>query len=659
MTAHSTSGIIGQRHVPLPANCFTGKRVNLRKFQDQVEAKQDALSKSAKEGPSGPELGSNFIQLAAGESKVSMELVQNREIGDARFVNVDLLTKLRELLKKADAKARHQDQLIKQWEEQVDRVGRTFKRSVSDISTIIGEKLQEVGKRIQYLSSSEAIAMEQSMEEVKAMIMLLNSSLKINPSPEKIDYAVRYCEYVLANRILLKPDGELRGESVDATVEKMEEIIQQFGEVRVKYIKEELFENAINMLEEKHIDRAIEILEDAAHREMFPAKVLLVRLFCGEQGGRVDYDRAFRYAHEASLMGEAKENPGIMKTLGDLYKHGRGVAKDPEKALSWYIKAANNADVDALDAILATSNSELISPEQMVFWAKRGEQVDLPQALLRLGVAYTTGVGEDVDFLKGLDYLRRACALGNAEAFYHLGVAYHYGRGVPADVNEAVKNYRISAENDFVLAQITYGYLCESGTGVPRSLVDARHWYARAAAKGDVSAMVRAAFLFEQPDSPEMKRDPEQAFLLYQQAADLGDVYAKFKLGDFYFNGTAVQKDEHRGVAWYKIAASEGHGHAMVALARCYIDGICMVQDFAAARDLLEKAKDQNIPEAYFRLAMMYVESQGVAHDVELAKGLLRQAAQMGSPQAKHCLQIFQQRGFFLTSKDLRKTFGH
>jgi TPR repeat protein len=141
--------------------------------------------------------------------------------------------------------------------------------------------------------------------------------------------------------------------------------------------------------------------------------------------------------------------------LADMYYHGRGLAKDHSKALSWYEAAAALGDLSAQ---------------------------------VQAGWMFSRGIGATVDREKAAAWFRRAAVAGNARAQNYLGYAYRMGWGVPIDYQESRKWLAASARQDDYLGQYNYGVLLERGLGGPVDLDTAIDLYRRSAARGYADA---------------------------------------------------------------------------------------------------------------------------------------------------------------------------
>jgi TPR repeat protein len=85
---------------------------------------------------------------------------------------------------------------------------------------------------------------------------------------------------------------------------------------------------------------------------------------------------------------------------------GAGVEKDPEAAVKWFRKAAEQGNAEAQ---------------------------------FNLGYCYCKGQGVAKDAIDGMYWLRRAAEQNNSQAQLNLGVCYAMGDGTPKDLVEACK----------------------------------------------------------------------------------------------------------------------------------------------------------------------------------------------------------------------------
>ncbi len=205
--------------------------------------------------------------------------------------------------------------------------------------------------------------------------------------------------------------------------------------------------------------------------------------------------------------------------LGDLYRTGRGVARDPAKALHWFnLSAAQGNDV----------------------------------AMFHLGAMAEAGEGREKDIGEAAAWFRRAAEAGNRGAQYRLGRLYFLGRLGSRDLPKAVASYRKAAEAGYGPAQNMMGWLHMHGKGVERDYVKARILLGHAAAQGNERACFNLGMLYRQ--GLGVTRDFSWARRWFRRSADRGYAPAMVRLGEIYAGGTGVEKDLVQAYAWYRIA---------------------------------------------------------------------------------------------------------
>lgn len=136
-------------------------------------------------------------------------------------------------------------------------------------------------------------------------------------------------------------------------------------------------------------------------------------------------------------------DPEAQHDLGLRYAGGRGVPKDPERAVGWYRAAAEQG----------------YGPAQS-----------------SLALAYYRGTGVARDRAKAADWYRRAAEHDVAGAGYMLGLIYWAGEGVAKDIARAADWHGQAAEHGNHYAQQVLARLYRDGRGVARDQVQAYKW---------------------------------------------------------------------------------------------------------------------------------------------------------------------------------------
>ena len=151
--------------------------------------------------------------------------------------------------------------------------------------------------------------------------------------------------------------------------------------------------------------------------------------------------------------------------IGYSYDVGEGVEQDYEKAMEWYLKAAE----------LGSSS-----------------------AMKNIGLYYDDGKGVSQDYGKAMEWYLKAAELGNAGAMNNIGVLYEKGLGVEKDYSKAMEWYLKAAEKGDKYAMENIGYDYKNGRGVEQDYSKAMEWFKKAAENGKESAQEEYDKLYEQ-----------------------------------------------------------------------------------------------------------------------------------------------------------------
>jgi serine/threonine protein kinase len=135
---------------------------------------------------------------------------------------------------------------------------------------------------------------------------------------------------------------------------------------------------------------------------------------------------------------------------------------------------------------------------------------------------------------------------------------------------------------------------------------------------------------------------PETAFLLFHQAADLGDARSMLELGNMLMDGEGVGRSYDEAARWYRKAADRGSLNAMLAMGGLYYMGQGVPMDFTAAAQWFTWASDRGDASAKFDLCQIYEEGgHGLPKDLDRARRFCQDAAALGNEEArKHLPQL-------------------
>jgi TPR repeat protein len=137
------------------------------------------------------------------------------------------------------------------------------------------------------------------------------------------------------------------------------------------------------------------------------------------------------------------------------------------------------------------------------------------------------------------------------------------------------------------------------------------------------------------------QKDADADRKLFEQVkvkAEMGDAEAQRNLGEFYFRGVGIAKDNTEAVKWYRKAADQNDDRAQVSLGICYDIGIGVVEDKAEAVKWYRKAAEQNNGGGQYFLGSCYAHGDSVAKDEAEAVKWYRKAAEQNHTEAQYLL---------------------
>jgi TPR repeat protein len=121
--------------------------------------------------------------------------------------------------------------------------------------------------------------------------------------------------------------------------------------------------------------------------------------------------------------------------------------------------------------------------------------------------------------------------------------------------------------------------------------------------------------------------DYETALRIWRSQGDNGNADAQLRLGNYFWNGNAVEPNYPEAIGWWRKAADKGNPEAQTDLGTMYLDGAGVPQDFEMAALWLRKAADQGWDVAQERLGALYEAGYGVPKDSVQAHMWLNLAA--------------------------------
>ena len=135
---------------------------------------------------------------------------------------------------------------------------------------------------------------------------------------------------------------------------------------------------------------------------------------------------------------------------------------------------------------------------------------------------------------------------------YNMSIDYLRGNGVRKNLWMSFKLNRFSARLGFLDAQLAQGWFFHNGFGVRRDLQKARHWYLKAARRGEKRASFNLGQLaFDRGDFALASR-------WFRKAVRQGHTRSLYYLGRLHLFGLGVEQDTRKGAQFLRRAAREG-----------------------------------------------------------------------------------------------------
>ncbi|XP_026568663.1 protein sel-1 homolog 2 [Pseudonaja textilis] len=339
-------------------------------------------------------------------------------------------------------------------------------------------------------------------------------------------------------------------------------------------------------------------------------------------------------------------NTRIQIYLGQLHLVGRrGLEKDHAKAFYYFLKAANAGNAYGMAFVgkmylkgsSVVTQSDITALKFFTMAADKGNSI----GLWGLGILYLKGRGVPLNYTEAFQYFQKAAEKGYDNAQFQLGVMYHGGLGVRRDFKLAFKYFDLAFENGHLLAVYYLAQMYAEGTGVFKScqkavdlykiVCELGGWsemfrtayfayqsgnidsslvqYAYLAEMGYEEAQINSAYIMESEKVKLLHRNQVYplALLLLKQAASQGNIFARVKIGDYYFYGFGTTKDYVSAVTYYTLAANQLSAEAMFNLAYMYEHGLGVPQDIHLARRWYDLAAETT-PDAVMPVFLAYVK---------------------------------------------------
>jgi TPR repeat protein len=155
----------------------------------------------------------------------------------------------------------------------------------------------------------------------------------------------------------------------------------------------------------------------------------------------------------------------------------------------------------------------------------------------------------------------------------------------------------------------------------------------------------------------ESKRLAEQAIRLYeannypqalerfQQAAQLGDAYAMYRIGTMFQAGEGVKANPALAKRWFEESAVRGNSQAMTSLGVIFRDGVSVTANTEKALNWLGEASRRGDANAMTLIGFMFFEGTGVAQNYARALEWFQHGAGRGDAASMNAIGFIYESG--------------
>lgn len=280
----------------------------------------------------------------------------------------------------------------------------------------------------------------------------------------------------------------------------------------------------------------------------------------------------------------------------------------------------------------------------------RARNGELP-AMLELAGEYFRGEARPRNYAVAYYWYTRAAQAGSPEAKYNLGVMLEQGFGVERDSHAAYARFEQAAAAIPAAKLMQARYLLRGlpavrggAAALPADPERAERLLRELAAADYFPAQLELAHhLLGQPDPKLTPEELQSALAALEQAGAQKDAAALRRLGDCYYQGLGVPRDEERAFDYLRRAAELGDAEAHGKLGYCYEFGTGTPPDPARAAQHFKIAAEAGLPLARVKygeylLAGDYLE-QNLPEAVRQFELATRDGALSGAYQLSRCYQ--------------------
>ena len=361
---------------------------------------------------------------------------------------------------------------------------------------------------------------------------------------------------------------------------------------------------------------------------------------CYRNGLAVRKDEAeAKRLHEASFkklqkLAENDGDPLILNLLGRCCYNGRGTVADFDAAAKYWRLAAKRCALGLVNWGGMRANGLAVECDYAEAIRLYNDAIELNCSFARvnLGLCYYYGLGVERDYDRAFQELEIAKNKNEGIGVAFLGTCYEFGHGVDKDLQKALQLYELASQWNEPRGMVGAGWCYFTGRGVKKDQARALELFRRAAEQDYRPAFEMVAICYENGCGALLNEETaakwrERAFRKDREYAEAGGAFAMRALGEDYYLGKGVEKDDEQALYWYRKSVEKGDPWAIGKLGAYYYADGDKENDEEATR-YLRQAEKLGVKYATYHLGNCYYYEIGVKKDIDEALRLYRDAAE-------------------------------
>ncbi|WDU48442.1 sel1 repeat family protein [Taylorella equigenitalis] len=249
------------------------------------------------------------------------------------------------------------------------------------------------------------------------------------------------------------------------------------------------------------------------------------------------------------------------------------------------------------------------------------------------------GFNTPQDFVKAREIMEPYAQMDNTTAQMFVGDMYVSGLGVKKDMQKGLDLLLISAKRFNKLSAKKYSDILVYGVDIKPLKTRSPSGIVEDAQKEFINSGFPKGYSIDQTTKEELPHSflNERVFVFnyLKEISDGGNALAQNYLGDMYFYGVAVNKDQTMAYKLYEDSAAQGNPNGMMNQAHLLMCGYGVSEDRTKAINLMKDvAQKYNVSYIYRQLGNIYLYGEGVNQNYEEAKAWFKKAGDLGDEVA-------------------------